>query len=29
MALLTPDQRQVVMLKYLEDWENETLPGVE
>jgi len=22
LALLTPDQRQVIMLKYLEDWEN-------
>jgi RNA polymerase sigma-70 factor (ECF subfamily) len=25
LALLTPDQRQVVMLKYLEDWENEDI----
>lgn len=25
LALLTPDQRQVVTLKYLEDWENEEI----
>ena len=25
LALLTPDQRQVIMLKYLEDWENEDI----
>ena len=25
LALLTPDQRQVIMLKYLEDWENEEI----
>jgi RNA polymerase sigma-70 factor, ECF subfamily len=25
MALLTPDQRQVVTLKYLEEWENEAI----
>lgn len=25
LALLTPDQRQVISLKYLEDWENETI----
>lgn len=25
LTLLTPDQRQVIVLKYLEDWENETI----
>jgi RNA polymerase sigma-70 factor (ECF subfamily) len=25
LALLTPDQRQVIILKYLEDWENSTI----
>jgi RNA polymerase sigma-70 factor (ECF subfamily) len=25
LALLTPDQRQVVTLKYLEEWENEAI----
>ncbi len=25
IALLTPDQRQVIVLKYLEDWENEAI----
>ena len=25
LALLTPDQRQVIVLKYLEDWENEAI----
>jgi RNA polymerase sigma-70 factor (ECF subfamily) len=25
LALLTPDQRQVIVLKYLEDWENESI----
>ena len=25
LALLTPDQRQVIMLKYLEEWENEEI----
>jgi RNA polymerase sigma-70 factor (ECF subfamily) len=25
LILLTPDQRQVIVLKYLEDWENETI----
>ena len=25
LALLTPDQRQVIMLKYLEEWENEDI----
>jgi RNA polymerase sigma-70 factor (ECF subfamily) len=25
LALLTPDQRQVITLKYLEEWENEDI----
>lgn len=25
LTLLTPDQRQVIVLKYLEEWENETI----
>ena len=25
LTLLTPDQRQVIVLKYLEDWENEAI----
>lgn len=25
LTLLTPDQRQVIVLKYLEDWENESI----
>jgi RNA polymerase sigma-70 factor (ECF subfamily) len=25
LSLLTPDQRQVIILKYLEDWENESI----
>ena len=25
LSLLTPDQRQVIVLKYLEDWENESI----
>ena len=25
LALLTPDQRQVIILKYLEDWQNEAI----
>ncbi len=25
LALLTPDQRQVIVLKYLEDWQNEAI----
>jgi RNA polymerase sigma-70 factor (ECF subfamily) len=25
LTLLTPDQRQVIVLKYLEDWENQTI----
>jgi len=25
LTLLTPDQRQVIVLKYLEDWDNETI----
>ncbi len=25
LALLTPDQRQVIVLKYMEDWENESI----
>jgi len=25
LSLLTPDQRQVIVLKYLEDWENEAI----
>ena len=25
LALLTPDQRQVVVLKFLEDWENKAI----
>ncbi len=25
LSLLTPDQRQVIILKYLEDWENEAI----
>ncbi len=25
LALLTPDQRQVILLKYLDDWENEEI----
>jgi RNA polymerase sigma-70 factor, ECF subfamily len=28
LALLTPDQRQVIVLKYLEDWENEAIARV-
>ena len=28
LALLTPDQRQVVTLKYLEEWENEAIAKV-
>jgi RNA polymerase sigma-70 factor (ECF subfamily) len=28
LALLTPDQRQVVVLKYLEEWENEAIANV-
>ncbi|MFZ2096047.1 MAG: sigma-70 family RNA polymerase sigma factor, partial [Anaerolineales bacterium] len=25
LSLLTPDQRQVIVLKFLEDWENESI----
>lgn len=28
LALLTPDQRQVITLKYLEDWDNEAIAQV-
>jgi RNA polymerase sigma-70 factor (ECF subfamily) len=28
LALLTPDQRQVIVLKYLEEWENEAIAKV-
>ncbi len=28
LRLLTPDQRQVIVLKYLEDWENEAIAAV-
>jgi RNA polymerase sigma-70 factor, ECF subfamily len=28
LALLTPDQRQVVVLKYLEEWENEAIANL-
>jgi len=28
LALLTPDQRQVIVLKYLEEWENEAIAMV-
>jgi RNA polymerase sigma-70 factor (ECF subfamily) len=27
MAALTPDQRQVIVLKYLEGWENDAVAG--